>query len=284
MSPKQKIAKQWKLDNKEKVKGYAQKYRDNNKEKIAKYSKQYMLDNKEKKIEYNKKYYLNNKEKLAKYMKKYVLNNKEKIIAYKHQYYLDNKEEISEYHHQYRLDHKEQLVEQNHQYYLDNKEKVDEVNKQYREENKEKVAVQKHRYYLDNVEYFAMYNIKLKYGLTFDDYRKMFEDQKGLCLGCDINIVDRRVLLLGNEEELKKKGIAYDVINIDHDHSFDIEGKLSGNPDSVNGLLCPSCNGKDVLNPESYHYIYGDDGDLKKKQLVMNREFFKQASEKGELK
>ena len=83
----------------------------------------------------------------------------------------------------------------------------------------------------------------------FEEERKQFED--------DPNLVEH---------------VDYAVAFVDHDHSYDAEGELySGNPDSVRGLLCPSCNAKDVLNPVSDFYIYGDDP-MVRETLIKNRE------------
>ena len=65
---KEKI-KQWRLDNKEKIKEYSKQYRLDNKEKIKQYKKQYHLDNQEKKKQYDKQWNLNNKDYHNKYQR-----------------------------------------------------------------------------------------------------------------------------------------------------------------------------------------------------------------------
>ena len=100
--------KEWKIDNKEKIKQY---YIDN-KEKF----KQYKIDNKEKIKQYN----IDNKEKISEYAKQYNIDNKEKHTEYSNQYYIDNREKIK----QYRIDNKDKRSEYVKQYYIDNKEKI----------------------------------------------------------------------------------------------------------------------------------------------------------------
>jgi len=56
---------------------------------------------------------------------------------------------------------------------------------------------------------------KKLYGLTLDDYNKLFSDQKGCCLICK-----------KHQSDLVKK------LGVDHDHAT---GK-------IRGLLCSSCN------------------------------------------
>ena len=83
-------SKQYRLDNKEKIKErnkqYSKQYRLDNKEKIKERNKQYRLDNKEKLNEYNEQWRLDNKEYYKQYYKKYNLDNKEKLKEYNKQY------------------------------------------------------------------------------------------------------------------------------------------------------------------------------------------------------
>lgn len=130
----------------------------------------------------------------------------------------------------------------------------------------------------------ARNHVLRSFGLTEEMFIKLYEEQGGLCLGCDIKFVSNMLL-----EERKQYdddpnlivNVDYALACVDHDHSYDIDGKHSGNPDSVRGLLCPACNCRDVLNPESDNYIYGVDGDLNKIQLVMDLDFKKQLKKKA---
>jgi len=71
------IAKQYKKDNKDKISEQGKTYRDDNKESLSEYKKKYYKDNKEK-------------------VKQYYADNKDKILERKKQYYEDNKDKISE--------------------------------------------------------------------------------------------------------------------------------------------------------------------------------------------
>ena len=116
--------------------------------------------------------------------------------------------------------------------------------------------------------------IKTKYGVTEELFIELYEKQGRCCFGCEIKLVSS----VFNEERKQYdddpnmiENVDYAIAYIDHDHSFDIDGNPSGNPDSVRGLLCPSCNAKDVLNPVSQYYILGDDPTAKE-TLIKNRE------------
>ena len=94
------------------------------------------------------------------------------------------------------------------------KEKQNEYNKKWRENNPDKyqAAVRKHRF--------------TKYGMTLEDYNRMFADQEGKCFACKTHQTD-----------LSK------ALAVDHDHAT---GK-------IRKLLCMSCNlilGNAKDNPE----------------------------------
>jgi hypothetical protein len=97
------------------AKEHQKEYRKNNKEKIREHCKEYRKNNKEKRDNYNKEYYQNNKEKIREHQKEY---NKE--------YYQDNKEKRLEYY----QNNKEKIRE----YYKNNKEKIREHRKKYQKE------------------------------------------------------------------------------------------------------------------------------------------------------
>ena len=65
--------------------------------------------------------------------------------------------------------------------------------------------------------------IKNTYGLAWEDYEKMYEDQKGSCKICK-----KHIKLYRSSEDIHQK----DVANVDHNH----------NTGAVRGLLCGDCN------------------------------------------
>ena len=86
-------------------------YRDNNKEKM----KEYRQKNKEKIAKKEAEYRQKNKEK-----------NREKIAEYKVQYYKDNKKNIAEYKAQWYNNNKKKILERRDEYYANNKKKIAE--------------------------------------------------------------------------------------------------------------------------------------------------------------
>tara|TARA_Y100000310_G_scaffold88933_1_gene86027 strand:+ start:324 stop:692 length:369 start_codon:yes stop_codon:yes gene_type:complete len=72
------------------------------------------------------------------------------------------------------------------------------------------------------------YKLKYEYGITPDDYDKMYDEQEGLCKSCGI--------------EIERQG---KFTNIDHDHNYPKSselGKYQKDPRSILGLLCMACN------------------------------------------
>ena len=102
------------------------------------------------------------------------------------------------------------------QYYIDNKEYLDASRKQYKKENKEAIAA-----------YHKIYNLKIAYGLTEEDYDSILEAQNGCCPIC-----------LKHHTEFPKR------LAVDHIHDCDASGVdyNKGVPASVRGLLCEHCN------------------------------------------
>ena len=86
-------------------------------------------------------------------------------------------------------------------------------------EYKRKTSIKRIEYdnkrYKENPNRLREGNLKRKYGISLDDYHKMFESQNGLCAGCNKPQVDFQRRLA-----------------VDHRHS---DGK-------VRGLLCDRCN------------------------------------------
>ena len=101
--------------------------------------KEYRVDNKVKIKEQNKQYRVDNKEKFKERNKQYRVDNKEKIKEKDKQYYIENQEKIKEQNKQYKIDNKDKIAEQNKQYKIDNKEKIKEYKKQYWVDNREKL-------------------------------------------------------------------------------------------------------------------------------------------------
>jgi hypothetical protein len=114
------------------------KYKENNREKVNKYSKEHRLKNKEYHKEYSKiyhkEYYKNNKEKRKEYSKIYRQNNKEKIKISKQ----ECREKYNKTARKYYENNKENLNKNQREYYKNNKEKIKNANKKYIEKNKGK--------------------------------------------------------------------------------------------------------------------------------------------------
>jgi hypothetical protein len=140
-------------------KKYHKQYRENNKEKLKKEHDQYYIDNKEKKKKYAKKYYINNKNEFRIRSKKYSENNKEKLIEYMKVYREKNRERMKEYDKHHRENNKEHYKEYNEK----NKEKRKQYNKEYRKEyekiNKDKIREKRKERRINNMAFKLRYNI-----------------------------------------------------------------------------------------------------------------------------
>lgn len=123
------------------------------------------------------------------------------------------REKTKDYHKKYDIDNKERIKGRKKNYYLLNKKKINNRNSDWYFKNKEELN--KHRKSKYNKNTARNYALKINFGITLEDYNKIFEDQNGKCKICG-----------KHQSELTLS------LNVDHCH---ITGK-------IRGLLCGNCN------------------------------------------
>ena len=139
-------------------------------------------------------------------------------------YRLKHREEIRKKAKIYRIEHRDELRISRLAYKLKNKEKIKEKRKIYLEKNKDKITKQAHEYAMSHRKERYIYNIKnkkrkrerelkVKYGLSLEEYNNILKLQNGVCAIC---------YGVGG-----KKGLA-----VDHCHKTN----------KIRGLLCSNCN------------------------------------------
>ena len=110
-------------------------------------------------------------------------------------------------------------VEEKKQYrrnqYLKHKDREKETRRKYLIKNREKVLETQKKWNEKNFERRKNVILKNVYGITLDDYYKMFNEQKGKCAICS-----------KHQNKLIKK------LSVDHCHKTN----------KVRGLLCKNCN------------------------------------------
>jgi len=117
----------------------------------------------------------------------------------------------------YRATHNERISELKRRWYAKNKEKVSIEKKQWRDANKKQIAEYYKLWSLKNPDKVRSKIFKYRYGITLNDYNRMFVEQEGCCKICNIHA-----------SELKAP------LQVDHSH---ITGE-------VRGLLCGLCNSR----------------------------------------
>lgn len=114
----------------------------------------------------------------------------------------------------WRLKNKEHIRQYSIKYCKDNKEKRKIWYDNWIMNNKHRKKISKRYWDINNSDKLRNSDLKKNYGITVDQYEKMFKDQNGLCAICfGTSVVKRRLC-------------------VDHNH---ITGK-------VRGLLCDRCN------------------------------------------
>ena len=129
---------------------------------------------------------------------------KEERSEYNKNYKKSHREEILRYHRKYFADHKKEFKKNNHDYYIHTKDNVLAKNREWRMKNSEYIRQKR-----------PDYRLKYLFGITSDDYNRMFDSQKGCCSICE-----------KHQSELKTR------LCVDHNHQT---GK-------IRSLLCGNCN------------------------------------------
>jgi len=127
------------------------------------------------------------------------------------------KEKKAVYNKLYRATHKDKIAELKKRWYVENKEKVVTNKKLWSETNKEHISECYKLWSVKNRNKIRSKILKYRYGITLNDYNKMFAEQNGCCKICNIHASELNVPL-----------------QVDHSHS-------SG---EVRGLLCGLCNSR----------------------------------------
>lgn len=81
--------KQWKRDNRDKVRASGRRYYEKHKDRI----KQYRNENKSAKSEYDKRYRAKNRDRLSEYRSQYYRDNKKRLNDYRKEHYENNKQD-----------------------------------------------------------------------------------------------------------------------------------------------------------------------------------------------
>lgn len=173
------------------------------------------------------------KECLKKYRKQWNELNKDKRRVYREQ----NREKAKEYAKNYREKNRESICIDKKIYREKNKEKITKHKKEYWENNKERFREKRKEYYQDNKEFINKSKLMKIFGITVDEYYRMFDSQNGKCAVC------------GRPQSECSRAFA-----VDHIHMTGYENLSSTEKKKyVRGLLCISCNtalGKLQDNPE----------------------------------
>ena len=109
----------------------------------------------------------------------------------------------------------EELKQYRRQQYLKHKEKRLKQYAEYRNLNRDKIRSKQDKYNKENPIKRKNAMLKYEYGITLDDYNKMFNEQEGKCAICK-----------RHQNELTR------TLCVDHDHKTN----------KVRALLCLTCN------------------------------------------
>ena len=163
--------------------------------------------------EKRKEYYQKNRKKILKYSRIYRQNHKDEIKKRWRKWYKKNYKRYSQ-------KHRDKNLKRLAKYRDENRETLREKNKLYQKNNTRKVRESRRRRYLNGgKETMRKKKLQKRYGITFEQYEQMFQNQNGLCAVC------------GKPEARKFNGVIT-FLTIDHCHKTK----------KVRELLCHKCN------------------------------------------
>ena len=116
---------------------------------------------------------------------------------------------------EYYTKNRERLLLKGREYYLNNKTKCNAATKRWSENHKDHVRECARKWHTEHKERSRNNYLKRRFGISLEEYNKLFEKQQGYCAICKTH-----------QKDLKK------ALSVDHDHRT---GK-------VKGLLCSTCN------------------------------------------
>jgi hypothetical protein len=177
---------------KEHKKQWGKRYKEANKEKIAKQDKLYRETHKEQRKQYDKQYREAHKEEI----KQYREDHKEHYEQYHKRWQKDHEEDLKNYRKQWYEDHREEAQEQRKEYYKNNKDRFSQWAKEYRENNKEKYS-QYHKQY--SKQWYEANKEQRK------QYDKQYKSQL-----CEYN--GKTITLHGLECRFRRMGIEHPIL------------------------------------------------------------------------
>ena len=188
-----KLKKEYRENNKDKIKECSKKYYQANKDKIKNRIKEYEEENKDKIKEYKKQYYQANKDKIKNRIKEYKKNNKDKIKEQQRQYYEKNRNNEIKRVTLYRINNIDKIKEYKKQYYQKNKKYYNQWRienkdyfKEYRENNKDYFKAAYHKYRTKKVNNGGYYTKEqYNYMLEYFDYKCAYS---GKCIKSNLHI------------------------------------------------------------------------------------------------
>ena len=141
------MSKEYYLKHREEILAKTKQYRIENKEKVRENKRKSYHKNKKRKAQHRSQYYQKNKEQILIRSKQYQIKNKGQIKQQRRESYLKNREKVLAKCKQYRLDNIEKVRIRTKKYRMNNKEKKRETDRKYRLKNLNTLKIKKKLYY-----------------------------------------------------------------------------------------------------------------------------------------
>jgi len=180
---KAKIDQEYYKNNKGAVKQKTKEYRENNREKVKEYQNKYQKDNKDSIQERHKEYKEKHIEEITKYQKDYKESNKDKLKIFQKEYRESNLEKIKECRKEYYKNNRKEIRANQKEYRENNRGTILERARERRYNNIEEVRAHQNEYNKNNRDVInkrqrERYQIP-KYRLSRNVSRRLYDSLKG---------------------------------------------------------------------------------------------------------
>jgi hypothetical protein len=124
-------------------------------------------------------------------------------------------------HRQWRKENKEYIDLKRKEWALAHPKKVKRAQRNWTKRNRDKILKRNREIRAEHPERARNHHLKFAFGITLDDYNKMFQTQNGLCAICG-----------QPETKIDKQKNKLRVLSVDHNHTTG----------QIRSLLCDRCN------------------------------------------
>jgi hypothetical protein len=152
---------------------------------------------------------------------------------------------------EWRKNHKEYIDRKRKEWHDAHPDKIKLAHKRWAKKNRDKILKHNKKIRAEHPERARKHHLKFAFGITLDDYNKMFQEQNGVCAICG-----------QPETKIDKQKNKLRVLSVDHNHTTG----------QIRGLLCDRCNLGIAFFKDNAEILLNASMYLNKGRIISNKE------------